>query len=68
MKAVLIAGVVVPIVLHLLSPRAMPWWPDTVSLGIAFGAATAVVVSRLEHDRETRRRLWRAIRDLFASR
>jgi hypothetical protein len=68
MKAVLIAGVVIPVFLHLISPRAMPWWPDTVTLGIGFGVTAALVASRAEQDRETRRRLWRAIRDLIASR
>ena len=41
---VLIAGVVVPILLHLSSPALMPWWPDTASMGIAFGAAAVAIV------------------------
>ena len=43
-KAVLVAGVIIPILLHMLASESMPWWPDTVSMGIAFGAAALAVV------------------------
>ena len=51
-RAFLIAGVIIPIVLHVIASKAMPWWPDTVSMGIAFGVVAVVVVwkTRKEHD------------------
>jgi cyanophycinase-like exopeptidase len=62
--AFLIAGLVVPIALHIVAGDAtMPWWPDTVSMGIAFGFVAVVVVSRMRADRERNRRLWRALRE-----
>ena len=61
-KTLLIAGVVVPIFLHVVAKDAMPWWPDTVSMGIAFGVAAVVVVARFRADREINRRLWHALK------
>jgi hypothetical protein len=60
-KAFLIAGVIIPIFLHLIASEAMPWWPDTVSMGIAFGATALVIVWKNRKDRETRRRFWSAL-------
>ena len=62
---VLLAGVVIPVVLHFMSPRAMPWWPDTITLGIAFGITAALMAARFRQDRERNRRIGRALRDLF---
>ena len=62
--AVLLAGVVIPILLHMVASESMPWWPDTVSLGIAFGAATLVVVWKTRIERETNRRLWNVLKIL----
>ena len=62
--AFFIAGVLIPFVLHLVAPAAMPWWPDTVSTGIAFGAAAIVFVWKDRKDREARRRLWNALRSV----
>jgi hypothetical protein len=42
----------------------MPWWPDTITLGIAFGFAAVVMVWRTPKDRETNRRLWKALKGL----
>ena len=42
----------------------MPWWPDTVSMGIAFGVVAVVVVSKTRREREMNRRLWKAIVNL----
>ena len=67
-KAFFIAGVVIPVLLHLLASEGTPWWPDTVSLGIGFGVAAVVIVSRAEADREMRRRLWRALQNLVRHR
>ncbi len=60
----LVAGVIIPIVLHLIAREAMPWWPDTVSMGIAFGAAAIAIVWKGRKDRETRRRFWSALRTI----
>jgi hypothetical protein len=61
-KAFLIAGVIIPIFLHMIASESMPWWPDTVSMGIAFGAAALAIVWKNRKDGETRRRLWSALR------
>ena len=58
----LIAGVIIPTLLHIVNPESMPWWPDTVSMGIAFGAAAVAIVWKHRKDREARRRLWEALR------
>ena len=63
-NAFVVAGVILPILLHLAAPNAMPWWPDTVSMGIAFGVAAIAMVWQGRKDRETRRRLWNALRAL----
>jgi hypothetical protein len=60
--AFLIAGVIVPALLHAVARESMPWWPDTVSMGIAFGAAAIAIVRKDREDREQRRRLWSALR------
>jgi predicted membrane channel-forming protein YqfA (hemolysin III family) len=64
---ILIAGVIVPIVLHLLAPQQMPWWPDTVSLGVAFGVTAGLMAIRFKRDREMNRRLWHALKNAFRS-
>ena len=56
-KAFLIGGVIIPIFLHMIASESMPWWPDTVSMGIAFGAAGVAILWKNQKDRETRRRL-----------
>jgi phosphotransferase system glucose/maltose/N-acetylglucosamine-specific IIC component len=61
-KAFVIAGVTIPTFLHMIASESMPWWPDTVSMGIAFGAAALAIVWKNRKDRETRRRLWSALR------
>jgi len=45
----------------MIASESMPWWPDTVSMGIAFGAAALAIVWKNRKDRETRRRLWSAL-------
>ncbi len=44
-KTFLIAGVVIPIFLHVAASETMPWWPDTVSMGLAFGIVAVLMVS-----------------------
>jgi hypothetical protein len=60
----LIAGVIVPVVLHLLTRETMPWWPDAVSLGIAFGVSAVLIVHEARKDREMNGRLWNALKAL----
>jgi hypothetical protein len=63
-KAILVGGVIIPVVLHAIAAQAMPWWPDTATTAIAFGAAAVLIVLRYEQDRETRRRLWQTLKGL----
>jgi hypothetical protein len=63
-RAFTIAGVIVPIVLHVIASKAMPWWPDTVSMGIVFGVVAVVIVSKAGKEREVNRRLWKALMNL----
>ena len=53
----LVASVAVPIALHLVAADRMPWWPDTVTLGIAFGACAVAMVWKAKADREVNARL-----------
>lgn len=62
LRAFGIAGVILPLVLHMIAPDSMPWWPDTVSMGIAFGVAALAMVWQARKDRESRRRMWDALR------
>ena len=63
-RTFLIAGVIIPIFLHVIASKAMPWWPDTVSMGIVFGVVAVVVVSKHRSGREANRRLWKALMNL----
>lgn len=63
-RTFLIAGVVIPIFLHVIASKAMPWWPDTVSMGIAFGVVAVLIVSKTRREREMNRRLWKALKNL----
>jgi hypothetical protein len=63
-KAFFITGVIIPIFLHLVAREAMPWWPDTVSMGIAFGATAIAIVWKDRKDREVRHRLWNTLRTI----
>ena len=60
-KTFLIAGIVIPVSLHFLSPGKMPWWPDTASLAIVFGVTAVLAVSKHRKDREMNRRIWMAL-------
>ena len=61
-KAFLIGGIVIPTVLHFLKPSSMPWWPDTVTLGVGFGVVAVVLVWKRRKDRELNSRMWNAIK------
>ncbi len=63
-KAFLVAGVIIPVVLHIVARESMPWWPDTVSMGIAFGATAIAIVWKQRKDRETRRHLWNSLKTI----
>jgi len=63
-RAFLIAGVIIPIFLHVIASKAMPWWPDTVSMGIAFGVVAVLVVAKTRQEREQNRRFWNALKEL----
>jgi phosphotransferase system glucose/maltose/N-acetylglucosamine-specific IIC component len=63
-KAVLLGGVIIPILLHMVASESMPWWPDTVSMGIAFGAAALAMVWKTRVERDTNLRLWNALKIL----
>ena len=67
-KTFLIAGVIVPVVLHFLARGTTPWWPDTVSLGLAFGVAAVIIAHQTQRDRAVRRRLWKAVKDVAGHR
>ncbi len=58
----LTAGVIVPILLHTVAPDRMPWWPDTVTMGIGFGFVAIVVVWKTRAERDMNRRLWSALK------
>ena len=62
--AFLAAGIVLPLLLHILAPEAMPWWPDTVSMGIAFSVTAVIMVWKQGKDREARRRVWNAAKEM----
>ena len=62
--AFVIGGVLIPIFLHVVASESMPWWPDTVSMGFAFGAAALAIVWKSRKDRETRHRLGNAVRSV----
>jgi hypothetical protein len=62
-KTFLLAGVILPVVLHLLARESTPWWPDTVSLGIAFGVTAVVIAHKTRSDREMNHRLWKTLKD-----
>ncbi len=64
-RAVFFAGVVLPCTLHVIAPDRMPWWPDTVSLGLAFGFTAAVMAWKIPQDREMNRRMWNTAKELI---
>lgn len=67
-RAFFVAGVVLPCFLHVIAPDKMPWWPDTISLGLAFGFTAAVIAWRTPQDREMNRRIWNTAKELMRDR
>jgi hypothetical protein len=68
MKAFVVGGVVIPTVLHVLNPRAMPWWPDAATLGVAFGAVAIASVWQRRKEREMNSRIWNALKSFWGAR
>jgi hypothetical protein len=62
--AFLIGGIVVPVLLHVIASDRMPWWPDTLTLGIAFGVTAALMVWKFRKDRAMNQRMWNALTSL----
>ena len=60
--AFLAAGVLLPIGLHVVAADRMPWWPDTVSMGIGFGFVAVVLIWKSRAERDMNRRLWSALK------
>jgi hypothetical protein len=58
------AGLLLPLLLHIVSPEKMPWWPDTVSMGAAFGVTALVIVWKQARDREAQRRVWNSLKEI----
>ena len=58
----LAAGVILPIGLHVVAADRMPWWPDTVSMGIGFGFVAVVLIWKSRAERDMNRRLWTALK------
>ncbi len=51
-----VGGIVLPLLLHFLSPSAMPWWPDTVSFALVGSVTAPVILWKTRADREFRQR------------
>jgi hypothetical protein len=62
------AGCAIAVVMHLVASDRMPWWPDTISMGIAFGVFGAVASWKYRDDRERNRRLWHALKQFRKTR
>ena len=65
--ASLAAGIVLPIGLHIVAADRMPWWPDTVSMGIRFGFVAIVLVWKTRAERDMNRRLGNALKSWGAA-
>ena len=63
-KTFLITAIISGIFFHIVGSESMPWWPDTVSMGIVSGAVAVVLVWKARTDREMNRRLWIALKAL----
>ena len=58
----LVAGGIIPIVLHVVAADRMPWWPDTVTMGLGFGASAIAIAWKVRTDREMNQRFWTALK------
>jgi len=67
-RAFFVAGVAIPFLLRVVAPDKMPWWPDAISLGLAFGFTAAVIAWKTPKDREIERRVWNTVKELVRDR
>ena len=59
-KIFLIVGVGLALLFHGVTTDPMPWWPDTVIVGVNLGAFATIVAYAHNRDRRAWRR-WRAL-------
>jgi hypothetical protein len=64
-KTFLLVGASVGILMHFVTRESMPWWPDTVVMGAAFG--TIATLGLLQHHRANRH-LRNAVKAAFGRR
>ena len=62
LKAFLLVGLSVGVVVHFVTRQPMPWWPDTVIMG---GTGGALVTLSLFQHRRTRGALWKVLKAPF---
>ncbi len=55
--AIVVGGIALPLLMHFISPAAMPWWPDTVSVALAGAATAPIILWRTRADRAFRHRV-----------
>ncbi len=65
LKTFLLVGSSLGVLTHFVTRESMPWWPDTVVMGAAFG--TMATLGLLQHHR-TNRHLWNALKAAFRRR
>lgn len=61
-KTFLLVSSIVGILIHFVTQESMPWWPDTVVMGAAFG--TMATLGLLQH-RRANQHLWSAFKTAF---
>jgi hypothetical protein len=62
LKTFLIAGVSLSAFAHMVTRESMPWWPDTVIMGVTFGTAATLIAIKARMDRRARHDLWTALK------
>jgi hypothetical protein len=62
LKTFLLAGSIMGVIVHFVTRESMPWWPDTVVMGAAFG--TIAALGTYQH-RRTNRLVWNALKGAF---
>jgi hypothetical protein len=61
-RTFLLVGSSVGVLMHFVTRESMPWWPDTVVMGAAFG--TMATLGLLQHHRANQH-LWNALKAAF---
>jgi len=62
LKIFLIAGAFFGVVAHIVTRESMPWWPDTVIMGVTFGAACMLIAIKARADRRAMNSLVHALK------